>query len=299
MAESVMPWTEQPPRLDVSVVGTGRVGSVLGAALRRAGHRIVACTAVSEVSRLRADSLLPNVPIVSVPEAVGICDLVLLTVPDDALADLVGGLASTNAIAPGTFVMHASGRFGTDILEPLTKLGCLPLACHPVMTFTGTSVDIARLSECPFGVTSPEPLRPVAQALVVEMGGEPIWVPQESRLLYHAALSFGSNNISTLVTETMTLLANANIEYPAQMIAQLFGATLDNALRLGDTALTGPISRVDVKTIEAHVAALAQESPRTLPSYVALGQLTVARCIDAGTLKPAQAIQVLQALEGR
>ena len=296
VAESSMPWTEQPPRLDVCVVGTGRVGSVLGAALRRSGHKVIACTAVSEISRLRADSLLPGVPVLSIDNAVAQCDLVLLTIPDDALADVVAGLATTKAISPGTFVMHTSGRYGIDILEPLTEIGCLPLAVHPVMTFTGTSIDIDRLSDCPFGVTSPEVLRPAAQALVVEMGGEPIWVPQEMRLLYHAALSFGANNIMTLVNETVGLLTQAQIEHPEQLISQLFGASLDNALRLGDSALTGPISRCDIGTIRAHLAMLKEKSPRTVASYVALGQLTVARCLDAGILRTQQAGQILEVL---
>ena len=149
MAESDEPWTEKPPRLDIGVVGTGRAGSVLGAALKRAGHNIRACTAVSDISKLRAESLLPGVPVTSIDEAVKDRDLILLTVPDDVLGQVVTGLAATNAVSPGTFVMHASGRYGIEILRPLTEQGCLPLALHPVMTFTGTSID--------FIMTNPSP----------------------------------------------------------------------------------------------------------------------------------------------
>ena len=91
MAESDEPWTEKPPRLDVGVVGTGRAGSVLGAALKRAGHNIRACTAVSDISKLRAESLLPGVPVTSNEEAVKDRDLVLLTVPDDYLSQVING----------------------------------------------------------------------------------------------------------------------------------------------------------------------------------------------------------------
>jgi predicted short-subunit dehydrogenase-like oxidoreductase (DUF2520 family) len=214
MAESDEPWTEKPPRLDVGVVGTGRAGSVLGAALKRAGHNIRACTAVSDISKLRAESLLPGVPVTSIEEAVKDRDLILLTVPDDYLSQVVNGLAATNAVSPGTFVMHASGRYGIEILRPLTDQGCLPLALHPVMTFTGTSIDLNRLSACPFGITTVQTLRPVAETLVVEIGGEPIWVPEENRGLYHAALTFGANNLMTLVTQTTELLEAAGITNP-------------------------------------------------------------------------------------
>ena len=93
--------TEHPARLAVGVVGAGKVGAVLGAALARAGHEVVAVSAVSEASLARAEALLPGVPVLSVPEVVAAAELVLLAVPDDALADLVAGLAATGDLAGG------------------------------------------------------------------------------------------------------------------------------------------------------------------------------------------------------
>ena len=124
LAESDEPWTEKPPRLDVGVVGTGRAGSVIGAALKRAGHQVKACTAVTDLSKLRAEALLPGVAILSIEETVADRDLILLSIPDDVLAQVVSGLAATNAVSPGTFVLHLSGRYGIEVLRPLTELGC-------------------------------------------------------------------------------------------------------------------------------------------------------------------------------
>ena len=296
MAESNMPWTEQPPRLDIGVIGTGRVGAVIGAALNRAGHKVVAVSAVSEISRLRAENLLPGVPVKPVNEVVADRDLILLAVPDDVLPDLVQGLASTNAVSPGTFVMHTSGRSGIAVLEPLTKQGCLPLAIHPVMTFTGTSIDLNRLTGCPFGVTAPIALRPVAEALVVEIGGEPIWVPEENRSLYHTALAFGANNLITLVNETVDLLSKAGIENPNAIVTPLLTASLDNALRNSDQALTGPISRGDVQTVISHIEQLTKISPATLSAYKSMGRLTAERALESGMLTTEQAQALLQVL---
>ena len=92
-----------PPRLRVGIVGAGRVGAVLG-------HDIVAVSAVSDLSRLRAEALLPGVPIRPVPDVIADADLVLLSVPDDVLPGLVQGLADTGAFHVGQFVAHASGR---------------------------------------------------------------------------------------------------------------------------------------------------------------------------------------------
>ncbi|MBU6347274.1 MAG: DUF2520 domain-containing protein [Actinomycetales bacterium] len=285
-----------PARLKVAIIGTGRVGSVLGAALARAGHPVIGATAISEISKLRAESLLPGVPIRSIDEVAKDADLLLLTVPDDALPDLVAGLAQTSAVSPGTFVVHTAGRFSDEVLDPLTKSGCLPIALHPVMTFTGTSIDLTRLAGCAFGVTAPDQLRAVADALVVEMGGEPTWVPRESRALYHAAISFGANNLMTLVNQSIDLLAQAGIVNPTNLVAPLFSAALDNALRSGDQTITGPVARADVATIRAHMTALAQVSPEVVPSYLALARLTANRAIESGSLDAPTAQRLLEVL---
>jgi predicted short-subunit dehydrogenase-like oxidoreductase (DUF2520 family) len=296
LAESDEPWTEKPPRLDVGVVGTGRAGSVLGAALKRAGHQIKACTAVSDISMLRAEALLPGVPILTIEKTVADRDLVLLSIPDDVLEQVVLGLAATNCVSPGTFVLHLSGRYGIEILQPLTEQGCLPLALHPVMTFTGTSIDLNRLSACPFGVTTHQTLRPVAETLVMEMGGEPIWVPEASRALYHAALTFGANNVMTLVNQTLELLESAGITNPEALVAPLLGASLDNALRNGDAALTGPVARGDVETIREHLRVLAKFDPAVTQAYRSMARLTAVRALASGVLQPNSAQNLLTIL---
>lgn len=287
---------QRPPRLAVGVVGVGRAGSVLGAAFDRADHRVVAAYAVSDASRTRAESLLPDVPLLSAPEVIERSDLVLLTVPDDVLPELVAGFAQAQVFRPGQFVAHASGRYGISVLDPATRSGALPLAFHPAMTLTGTSVDVQRLSGAPFGVTSPEALRPVVEALVVEIGGEPVWVPEESRVLYHAALANGANHLITLVAQSMDLLSNAGVSDPQRLLSPLLHAALDNVLRAGDLALTGPVVRGDAGTLQAHVAAIDSVSPQARRAYVAMARLTADRALSNGVLKPTQAEALLSAL---
>jgi predicted short-subunit dehydrogenase-like oxidoreductase (DUF2520 family) len=285
-----------PPRLRVGVVGVGRAGAVLAVALRRCGHPVVAAHAVSELSRMRAQAMLPGVDLVAPQEVLAAADLVLLTVPDDVIAGLVAGLAAQGAVRPGQFLVHAAGRYGTAILDPATRAGALPLALHPVMTFTGTSVDLSRLDGCPFGVTAPEPLRPVAEALVVEMGGDPVWVPEEHRALYHAALANGANHLVTLVAQSMELLAQAGVADPPRLVGPLLSAALDNTLRLGDRALTGPVARGDAGTVSAHIAAIESVSPQARAAYVAMARLTADRAMASGLLSAASAESLLEVL---
>jgi len=291
--------SDRPARLAVGVIGTGRVGAVLGAALRRAGHTVIAASAVSEASRTRAEALLPGVPLVDPRAVAEQADLLLLTIPDDALADLVAGLAETGAISMGQIVVHTSGRYGYSVLEPALQSGALPLALHPVMTFTGTGVDLERLVGCSFGVTAPDALRPMAEALVVEMSGEPEWIEERRRPLYHAALAIGANHLVTLVAEAQDLLARSGVEHPSRMLGPLLGAALDNALRSGDAALTGPVARGDAGTVAVHISELSQVSREALAAYLAMSRLTADRALAAGLLDPERAEHLLDVLADR
>src|SRR6266699_2700782 len=183
-----------PAQLAVGVVGAGRAGTAMAVALARAGHRVVAASAVSQASVDRIGRSLPQARVVGPEQVVEAADLVLLTVPDDALPGLVAGLAATGVPMDGRMLAHASGRYGVSVLEPAVRQGALPLALHPVMTFTGRGDDVDRLRGTCFGVTAPEVLRPAAEALVIEMGGEPVFVAEEHRDLYHAAIAGAANH---------------------------------------------------------------------------------------------------------
>jgi predicted short-subunit dehydrogenase-like oxidoreductase (DUF2520 family) len=288
---------DRPGRLGVGVVGAGRVGAVLGSALRAAGHAVVGVSAVSAASRERADALLPGVPVLPVPDVVERAELVLLAVPDDALIALVEGLAATGGWQPGQLVVHTSGRFGWRVLGPAAAAGAIPLAVHPAMTFSGTSVDLVRLTDCCFGVTAPGPVLPIAQALVVEMGGEPVVVDEAARPLYHAALAHTANHLVTLVAQGLELLREAGVEAGSRVLAPLLSAALDNALRSGDAALTGPVARGDAGTVATHVSAIeASGVAGAVATYRALARATADRALASGRLKVEDAEALLAAL---
>ncbi|HKD87314.1 MAG TPA: DUF2520 domain-containing protein [Streptosporangiaceae bacterium] len=287
---------EHPARLDVGVIGAGRVGTALAVALRRAGHRIAAASAVSSASRERVARYLPGTPVLQPADVIAAADLALLTVPDDALAGLVRGLAATGAPLTGRMLAHTSGRHGLAVLEPATELGALPLALHPVMTFTGRADDADKLVGISFGVTAPTVLRPAAEVLVMEMGGEPVFIAEADRGLYHAALAGAANHLVTQVVQAEDLLTRAGVAQPARMLGPLLSAALDNALRLGDAGLTGPVARGDAETVAGHVDALSADAPEALPAYLALARLTAARALASGMLSAPDAQRLLDVL---
>lgn len=283
----------KPARLGIGIISAGRVGSVLGAALRACEHTIVGVHAVSEASQERAAMLLPDVPLLPVEQIAERSELLILAVPDDELSGLVTYLASSGSITAGQILVHTSGRHGTEALASATALGAIGLAIHPAMTFTGMSVDLQRLNGTCFAVTGPAPFIPIAQALVVEMGGEPVHVAEADRALYHAALAHSANHLVTILGQSQQMLASIGIEDPARYMGPLVRAAVDNALASGEGALTGPVARGDAGTVKAHVQALNEYSEHEktsdiTDSYAALAHATAKRAHNRGLLNDEQ-----------
>lgn len=280
------------PTLRVGIVGAGRVGSVLGAALRQAGHEIVAVSAVSDASLERAAALLPGVPIREVPDVVAAADVVLLAVPDDAIGPLVSGLAAHHAWDGGRLVIHTSGFRGLDVLQPVVDAGGDAVVLHPVMTFAGSPADVPRIVGTPIGVTASIGADLVADALALDLGGEPFRLADEDRATYHAALSHSANHLTTLVAQSGQLLRDVGIDDPARLLRPLLEAALENALQGGDRALTGPVSRGDVGTVAAHLHALEGQPDDIQLAYRALAIATTKRAAARRAI-PAESVQPL------
>lgn len=225
----------KPGRLGVGILGAGHVGPILGAALAGAGHAIVGISAISQASRDRAEAILPLVPILTVLEVVERSELVIIAVPDAQLESLVQGLAATNTWRPGQLVLHTSARYGIAILAPAQAAGAIPLAVHPSMAFTGTSLDLARLTDCYFAVTAPDPVLPIGQALAVEMGGEPVVVAEGDRESYAEAIQIATAFSTSIVEQATRLLREIGLEHPGAILGPLLRSAMENAL--GRTSL--------------------------------------------------------------
>lgn len=278
------------------MISAGRVGTALGAAWERAGHTVVAASAISEQSRARAAQRLPNAEIAAPDEVAMRADLLLLAVPDVELVGLVRGLSATGAVRAGQIVVHTAGARGVGVLAPLTQNGALPLALHPAMTFTGRDEDTERLSTCCFGITAADGAGwAVGQALVLEMGAEPVRIAEGDRALYHAALAHGANHLVTLVRDAVEILAQITSDTtpPERLLAPLLSAALDNALRHGDRALTGPVARGDAEAVATHLAVLTENDPAIGATYRALARRTAQRARTSGVLDETAARAVL------
>ena len=221
---------ERSGRLGLGIIGAGRVGSVLGAALAGAGHTVVGVSAISDASKERAEVLLPGVPVLEVSDVIERSELVILSVPDSELPGLVSGLAAAGVWQPGHLVLHTSARFGISVLDPAAAAGAIPLAVHPAMEFTGTSLDLARLADTYFAVTAVSAMVPIGQALVVEMGGEPVVIAEADRPAYAEAIATATQFSRSIVEQATAVLSEIGVENPSSYLSSLLRSTLDNAL---------------------------------------------------------------------
>ncbi|WP_137845767.1 DUF2520 domain-containing protein [Microbacterium sp. 2FI] len=230
-------------RLGVGIIGAGRVGPVIGAALAGAGHALVGITPGSDPERVEA--ILPGVPTLDATEVARRSELVIVAVPHDQLEGLVTGLAEVGAWQPGQLVLHTDPAYGTGILAPVLTRGAIPLAVHPAIAFTGTSMDLRQLPHAYAAVTAPGPVLPIAQALAVELGCEPIVVSEEGRAAYAEAISTATDFSRSIVRQAAALLATAGVPNPGPFLSVLVHSTIDHALAESGAATDPPTATID------------------------------------------------------
>lgn len=221
---------QRESRLEVGIIGAGRVGPVLGRALAGAGHLITGINAVSEESRERAEVMLPGVPVLPIDQVVANSQLVVFAVPAAELTALVQGLSETQQWQPGQIALHTAAEHGFSVFSPALAHGVIPLAFHPAMVFSGTSLDLARLKEATVAVTAPAPVLPIAQALAVEIGAEPIVVAEADRAAYADTVAALAELSSALVRQSLDALTKIGIEQPARTVGSIARAAVDAAL---------------------------------------------------------------------
>ena len=263
--------------MNVSVVGAGRVGTAMAVLLGRAGHAIVAVSGRA-ATRDRATAFLPGVPFLEPEDAARVGELVLVAVPDDAIAPMATRLAEAGAFQPGRWVAHVSGAMGLDALAAARAVGARRLAIHPLQTFPDVAGALDRIPGSAMAVTADdEDGYQLGERIARDLLVEPFRLEDARRPLYHAAAVFASNDLIVTSAIAEDLFRAAGIPDPRRAMLPLQRASLDNVERLGPTeALTGPAVRGDAATIERNLIALREAVPETVPAYIELCRLALA-----------------------
>ncbi len=263
-----------PGERDAAILGPGRLGTLLAAALTRSGWRVRAVGGGQPEARARLAQLVAGArPCDDVVEAARRGRLVVLAVPDDALEPLARELALAGAVGEGRRVVHVAGSRGLEVLSAAARAGAGTAGCHPAMTVPAGSTDPDLLLGVAWAVSARSADRGWAHALVTDLGGEPTDLRDDVRGLYHAGLAVGSNTVGAAVVLARRLLLAAGIEDPAAFLGPLVRASAANALEHGAAALTGPVVRGDVGTVRTHLDALERDLPELADAYRSLSQV--------------------------
>jgi predicted short-subunit dehydrogenase-like oxidoreductase (DUF2520 family) len=266
----------------VAVLGPGRVGTTLALALPVPAYEVVAVSGRSAEGVAAFRSRVPGAAELPAGEAARIADLVLVTVPDDELRALVRRVAAEDGVAPGSRWVHTAGGYSHDVLEPARLAGAGVAACHPAQTFPDPDTALRALPGTAWAVTAPEQDLGWARVLVTDLHGSPVTVRPGDRSLYHAGLVVGANGTASVVALARELLLGAGVGDPAAFLEPLTGAAASGASARGAAALTGPVRRGDVGTLDRHLAELHDVLPEAVEAYVALARLALSQARRAG-----------------
>ncbi|WP_323810565.1 MULTISPECIES: Rossmann-like and DUF2520 domain-containing protein [Sphingobium] len=259
-------------------MGAGRAGQAFAKALAPFSRAAPLLYNRSPARLAEALAKLPNVrPAERAEDIWQACDLIVMAVSDDAVADMAERLSQQASGDPRPFLFHLSGRCGATLLEPLREQGAVTAAVHPVMTFTGDpESEVRRMARIPFGVTGSSAEAIVrAMAVVQLLGGRAFVIAEEKRSLYHAALSHAANHLVTLMAGAARTLEAADVGDPAAVLGPLVRAAMENSLASGFAALSGPLLRGDRGTIGDHLDAFDRYCPDVLPDYRAMALATL------------------------
>jgi predicted short-subunit dehydrogenase-like oxidoreductase (DUF2520 family) len=280
----------------IGFIGAGRVGGALAIALHQAGYAVVAVASRSSESAAGLAAHIPGSISVSPQEVADLCDLVFITTPDSAIHEVCESLTWRSGIA----AVHTSGSESSAILAKAARDGAATGSLHPLQTFADSTEARANLPASYFAVEAEGWLKLALLEIVDALKGTPIELRAEEKALYHASAALLSNYTVTLAKLATDLWLRFGWERPAALRAllPLLKGAVNNIEALGvPLALTGPVARGDVHTVEMHLAALRAAAPEVLPVYRELAIQTIPVALAAGGLTDTAAAALMKVLE--
>lgn len=274
-----MPTKRTKTKPSISIVGPGNLGSALTTELARIGYplrQIVSRPDSAGLSVARTLARRVKAQHVFLGQAMLDSDIVWITVPDDAIAQVAGQLAATQSWK-GKIVLHPSGAMTSDELSALKKKGAKIASAHPMMTFVRGRKP--RWRDVPFDIEGDIAAVRAAHEIASTLGASPFVLQKRHKTLYHAFGSFASPLVIALMSamEQVAEAAGVPTGKAKQMIEPLLSRTLDNYMkRDAASAFSGPLVRGDVKTVRKHLVEL-KRTPEARAVYIALAKAAIER----------------------
>ena len=260
---------------DIAIIGCGKVGTSLAFFLNEAGYPIRALFSKTRASAENTARLINGpTPAPSSGEAARVADIVLITTPDDVIADAGRIIAEQGGFRENAAVLHCSGALPSTILAPAQAAGAFIGSMHPLQSFAAARTDINPFDGINMAVEGDGPAVSLATRMARDLGANAHTIKTEGKTLYHAAAVAASNYLVTILDLALKMLKAAGME-PADgfaILKPLIDGTLNNIAKIGiPDALTGPIARGDVDTVAAHMDHIVAQVPELKALYCRLG----------------------------
>lgn len=249
----------------VAIIGPGRLGTLMAAAVNRAGHRVVAVAGGDADARASLTGHVAGARAVEDPaDAAAMADLLVLTTPTVAIEPTVRHLTAADALGDAHHVVHVAAGLGLEPLALAARAGARVAACHPAVVVPAGTRDPDHLVGVAWAVTASPPDRPWAEELVRELGGDPHRIAGDRRALYGAAITLGGDAVAAATVVARQLLLAAAHDAPVEVLERLGAAAAGSARHEGAAVLSelpGPVGRADPATLRAELAAVADDLP--------------------------------------
>jgi predicted short-subunit dehydrogenase-like oxidoreductase (DUF2520 family) len=281
-------------KMKIGIIGAGTVGTALAVGLSREGYQIAAIASRTRSSALHLvqTASLPEDRINNnLQEVVDKANFVFITTPDDAIP-VVANEMQWHA---GQYVVHCSGVDSLDVLEPARIVGARVGSFHPLQTFAGISKAIENMPGSTFALEGEGDLLEILKEMASALGGRWIKLGAGDKAAYHAAAVMSSNYLVTLVKLAANLWDSFGIprEQAIPALLPLLKGTINNIENLGiPNALTGPIARGDIGTVQIHLNALKETAPAVVPAYCEMGLQTIPIAEAKGRISERQAKEI-------
>lgn len=260
--------------MKVGFIGAGKVGTAFGLYLQAKGHDIVGYLSKTYQSAVASAEMTKSFAYKDYSTLMSACDLVFITTPDTYIEKVVMALLELRERSCA--VAHMSGALTTKILEPL---GCevALVTLHPLLAFA--SIEKARqdLETCTFAVEGNQAGITIAKELLLSCSNQVITLKKEQKAMYHGTACVTANYMMVITALAEQMIASFDYEQELGLLAyrHLMIGAIENAIEFGSaSALTGPIVRGDVQTIETHLESMKKKSMKK--AYSTLGMMTLA-----------------------
>ena len=269
----------------IAIIGAGVVGTTLGVALSRYGY------AVSGVADITAEAAKRAAKRIGTPacstDAIEIsrgANCILITTPDDAIVSTCEAIAEGGGFMQDDIVLHCSGALNSDALDAARECSAFVASMHPIGVFADVEDSVEQFSHLSFSLEGEAEAVDEAETMVRTLGGHPLRVTQEQKVLIHIAACLTANYAVTLTNISVQLLHRSNI--PVEKAAGILLPLLYGAVRTIEKkglpkALTGPIARGDMTTIQRHIETVRPDK-ELADIYALLGMSTLPVALEKG-----------------